>query len=85
MAHPDLPSEHDNSQEDRKEKDSMQLGPTTLQRARACFLKGVSYFSGDMEVFGKWMESKSTLIVNSEKILSCPPQKQYGNGILEIA
>lgn len=62
MAHPDLPPEHDNSQEDKKEKALVQPGPTSLQRARACFLKGVSYFSGDMEVFGKWMESKSLFI-----------------------
>lgn len=61
MAHPDILSEHDNSQEDRMEKDPIEPGPTALQKTRACFLKGVSYFSGDMEVFGKWMESKSTL------------------------
>ena len=31
---------------------------TGLQKARARLLKGVSYFAGDMEPFGKWMESK---------------------------
>lgn len=67
MAQTDLPSEHDNTQEDRKEKEPVQ---PRLQRARACLLKGVSYFSGDMEVFGKWMESKLTKIIFTEKILS---------------
>lgn len=61
MAHTDRQSDHDKPQVDKKEKDPEQAtGPTNLQKARARFLKGVSYFSGDMEVFGKWMQSKST-------------------------
>lgn len=64
MAHSDLPSEHDKS----KEEGSMKPGPITLQRTRACLFKVVSYFSGDMQVFGKWMESKSALIFYNEKI-----------------
>lgn len=58
MPYPDSPSQDGNSQEERTEA---QARPTALQSARACFLKGVSYFSGDMEVFGKWMESKLKL------------------------
>ena len=61
MSQPDLPSDHDNSPEEKKEMDIVQPRPTNLQRARARFLKGVLYFAGDMEVFGKWMESRSTL------------------------
>lgn len=62
MAQLDLPSEHGSSQERAQVKDPVeQARPTTLQRAWACFLKGVSYFSGDMPAFGKWMESKLTL------------------------
>lgn len=34
-------------------------GPTTLQKANAYLFKGISYISGDMEVFGKWMKSKT--------------------------
>lgn len=60
MAHPNLPSDHDSTQMDKKEKGPVQPAPTTLQRTKARFLKGVSYFSGDMKVFGKWMESKTT-------------------------
>lgn len=55
-------AQHFESENDNKEKEAAQAAeatrPTTLQRVRAKFLKGVSYFSGDMEVFGKWMESK---------------------------
>lgn len=66
MAHPALQSEHDKPQVDKKDKDPVQpAGPTNLQKARARFLKGVSYFSGDMKVFGKWMESKLILTDNS--------------------
>lgn len=60
MAHPYLPSQNGNSQEDRQEDRVQPAGATALQKARAHFLKGVSYFSGDMEVFGKWMESRLT-------------------------
>lgn len=71
MAHPDPPSEHDKSQEDTKEKDPVQsAGPTALQKARARFLKGVSYFAGDMPVFAKWMESELTLTAYLLEILT---------------
>lgn len=70
MAHPDLASEHDNSHNDMKEKDPVQPGPTRLKRVKDRFLKGVSYFSGDMKSFGKWMESKLTLIVCIKKFYS---------------
>lgn len=59
MAHPDLQSEHRPSQEDGRDSQARPAGLTALQRTKACFLKGVSYFSGDMEAFGKWMESES--------------------------
>lgn len=75
MAHPQLPSQHGSSLELMKEKDPVQpAGPTTLQRAWAHFLSGVSYFSGDMKVFGKWMESKLTLPRFT--------QRQYSSGTL---
>lgn len=64
MAHSDPPSEHDKS----KKEGSMKPGPITLQRTRAGLFKVVSYFSGDMQVFGKWMESKSAFL--NEKIES---------------
>ena len=62
MAQPDLPSVHDSSQENKKEKEAAQPKATRRQRSKACFLKGVSYFAGDMEPLAKWMESKSTQI-----------------------
>lgn len=59
MAHIDLPPEQDKSNEDRKQESPTKPRPKTLQRTRDCLLKAVSYFSGDMQAFGKWMESKS--------------------------
>lgn len=65
MVHPG------NSQEDMTEKDTAPPGgASTLQKARARFLRGVSYFSGDMEVFGKWMESKLTLTALKNTVLT---------------
>ncbi|XP_038559820.1 urea transporter 2-like [Micropterus salmoides] len=80
MAHPQ--SEHNNSQEDRKEKDPMQPGRKALQRARACFLKGVSYFSGDMKVFGKWMEKQFFLLQLLDWILRGAAQVMFVNNPL---
>ncbi|XP_070820974.1 urea transporter 2 [Chaetodon trifascialis] len=77
MAHPDRPSEHENSQEDRKEKD-----PTSLQRSRACFLKGLSYFSGDMEVFGKWMGKQFFLLQLLDWVLRGAAQVMFVNNPL---
>lgn len=57
--------------QEEKEDPEQPAGPCSLQRARACFLKGVSYFSGDMEVFGKWMESKFLKYIVTVKI-HCP-------------
>ncbi|XP_051279544.1 urea transporter 2 [Dicentrarchus labrax] len=82
MAQPDLPSDHDNSQENRKEKDPTQPGPTTLQRTRACFLKGVSYFSGDMKVFGKWMEKQFILLQLLDWVLRGAAQVMFVNNPL---
>lgn len=57
MAQPHPPPENDGLRDPTK--DPVQpAGPTMLQKAGRRFLKGVSYFAGDMKVFGKWMESK---------------------------
>ncbi|XP_073321609.1 urea transporter 2 [Pagrus major] len=77
MAHPNLPSEHDNSQEDRE-----QPAPTTLQRTRAHFLKGVSYFSGDMKAFGKWMEKQFFLLQLLDWVLRGAAQVMFVNNPL---
>ncbi|TMS04123.1 Urea transporter 2 [Larimichthys crocea] len=79
MAQTDLPSEHDNTQEDRKEKEPVQ---PRLQRARACLLKGVSYFSGDMEVFGKWMEKQFFLLQLLDWVLRGAAQVMFVNNPL---
>ncbi|TKS78804.1 Urea transporter 2 [Collichthys lucidus] len=79
MAQTDLPSEHDNNQEDRKEKEPVQ---SRLQRARACLFKGVSYFSGDMEVFGKWMEKQFFLLQLLDWVLRGAAQVMFVNNPL---
>uniref|UniRef100_UPI0037E788AD urea transporter 2 isoform X1 n=2 Tax=Semicossyphus pulcher TaxID=241346 RepID=UPI0037E788AD len=79
MAQPDLPaSEHDKPQEDTK-KDPR---PPTLQRAKNCFFKGVSYFSGDMEVFGKWMEKQFFLLQLLDWVLRGAAQVMFVNNPL---
>lgn len=55
MAQSDLTSEKS------QEGQAQPSGTADCQRAKDCLLKGVSYFAGDMKVFGKWMESESTL------------------------
>lgn len=55
MAQRNLPSEHGNTQDPAEP-----ARPTNLKRAWVRIVKGVSYFSGDMTAFGKWMESKLT-------------------------
>ncbi|KAM3610882.1 uncharacterized protein V6R79_010096 [Siganus canaliculatus] len=79
MAHPDLPSE---SQEDKKDMDLVQPQATTLQRTRACLLKGVSYFSGDMSVFGKWMEKQFFLLQLLDWVLRGAAQVMFVNNPL---
>lgn len=82
MAHPELPPEHDSSHEDKKEKDPVQPGPTKLKRARARFLKGVSYFAGDMEVFAKWMEKQFFLLQLLDWVLRGAAQVMFVNNPL---
>ncbi|XP_068559667.1 urea transporter 2 [Cebidichthys violaceus] len=82
MANPDLPSEHDNYQLDRKEPEPEQPGPRNEQTARARFLKGVSYFSGDMKVFGKWMEKQFFLLQLLDWVLRGAAQVMFVNNPL---
>ncbi|XP_041854350.1 urea transporter 2 [Melanotaenia boesemani] len=82
MAHPDLPSEHDHSLEDRKEAQVQPAGAKTLQRTKSCFLKGVSYFSGDMKVFGKWMEKQFILLQLLDWVLRGAAQVMFVNNPL---
>ncbi|XP_053182014.1 urea transporter 2 [Scomber japonicus] len=83
MAHTDRQSDHDKPQVDKKEKDPEQAtGPTNLQKARARFLKGVSYFSGDMEVFGKWMQKQFFLLQLLDWVLRGAAQVMFVNNPL---
>lgn len=84
MAHSNLPSEHDKSQEDGKEEGPKKTNFTTLQSARASFLKVISYFSGDMQVFGKWMKSKSRrfFFFFTMKQFDCDPDPHKENSAL---
>ncbi|XP_029295683.1 LOW QUALITY PROTEIN: urea transporter 2 [Cottoperca gobio] len=82
MEKPNLPSEHDNSQEDGKEKDPVQPGPTLLQRSWTRFLKGISYFSGDMKVFGEWMKKQFLLLQLLDWVLRGAAQVMFVNNPL---
>ncbi|XP_062418241.1 urea transporter 2 [Pungitius pungitius] len=79
MANPDPPTERDDSPVD---KDPEQPGPRNQQRARACFLKGLSYFSGDMKVFGKWMERQFFLLQLLDWVLRGAAQVMFVNNPL---
>ncbi|XP_071755786.2 urea transporter 2 isoform X1 [Centroberyx gerrardi] len=81
MANPVLKSEHEKSQGEKTDA-APPAGPTTLQRARARFLKGVSYFSGDMKVFGKWMEKQFFLLQLLDWVLRGAAQVMFVNNPL---
>ncbi|CAJ1068866.1 PREDICTED: urea transporter 2-like [Xyrichtys novacula] len=76
MTHPDLKS--NKSQEDEKNVSKQ----SNLQRAKTCFLKGVSYFSGDMEVFAKWMEKQFFLLQLLDWVLRGAAQVMFVNNPL---
>lgn len=61
MENFDLPSENNMPQENGEEGPK-KIEHKTLQKARVVILKVISYFSGDMQAFGKWMKSKSNNI-----------------------
>ncbi|XP_068995218.1 urea transporter 2 [Embiotoca jacksoni] len=83
MPHPDLSSEPERSEADKKEcQVQPSAGPPTLQRTRARFLKGVSYFSGDMEVFGKWMGKQFVLLQLLDWVLRGAAQVMFVNNPL---
>ncbi|KAM4577669.1 urea transporter 2 isoform 2-T2 [Odontesthes bonariensis] len=85
MDHSDLPPTRINYEEEKKDKKEDQVqpaGPTALQKARSRFLKGVSYFSGDMEVFGKWMEKQFLLLQLLDWVLRGAAQVMFVNNPL---
>ncbi|XP_040052723.2 urea transporter 2 [Gasterosteus aculeatus] len=77
MANIEPPREHDNSPVDPE-----QPGPRNQQGAGARFLKGVSYFSGDMKVFGKWMEKQFFLLQLLDWVLRGAAQVMFVNNPL---
>nr|AGA93882.1 urea transporter [Porichthys notatus] len=83
MAHPDEKSEQGNQQTDKNENVPVQAaGQTSLQKARARFLKGVSYFSGDMKAFAKWMEKRCILLQLLDWVLRGASQVMFVNNPL---
>uniref|UniRef100_A0A3Q3FHN1 Solute carrier family 14 member 2 n=1 Tax=Labrus bergylta TaxID=56723 RepID=A0A3Q3FHN1_9LABR len=78
MAHPLFLCYHLYNQEVGGEK----TRPLALQKARDNFLKGVSYFSGDMEVFGKWMEKQFFLLQLLDWVLRGAAQVMFVNNPL---
>uniref|UniRef100_A0A3Q3FHQ2 Solute carrier family 14 member 2 n=1 Tax=Labrus bergylta TaxID=56723 RepID=A0A3Q3FHQ2_9LABR len=78
MAQSNLPVGNDKPQEVGGEK----TRPLALQKARDNFLKGVSYFSGDMEVFGKWMEKQFFLLQLLDWVLRGAAQVMFVNNPL---
>ncbi|XP_049619801.1 urea transporter 2 [Syngnathus scovelli] len=55
---------------------------TCLRRAKARFLKGVSYFSGDMAIFAKWMEKQFFLLQLLDWVLRGAAQVMFVNNPL---
>ncbi|XP_061135768.1 urea transporter 2 isoform X2 [Syngnathus typhle] len=53
-----------------------------LRRAKARFLKGVSYFSGDMAIFAKWMEKQFFLLQLLDWVLRGAAQVMFVNNPL---
>ncbi|XP_027889233.1 LOW QUALITY PROTEIN: urea transporter 2 [Xiphophorus couchianus] len=81
--HPLMASPENNpSLEDRVEGQSGPAGPSSLHRAWTHFLKVLSYFSGDMEVFGKWMEKQFFLLQLLDWVLRGAAQVMFVNNPL---
>ncbi|XP_056147756.1 urea transporter 2 isoform X2 [Lampris incognitus] len=74
-------SEHEKPQEETA-NDGQPETPTSLQKARARFLKGVSYFSGDMEAFGNWMKKQFFLLQLLDWVLRGAAQVMFVNNPL---
>ncbi|KAM8866210.1 urea transporter 2 isoform 1-T1 [Synchiropus picturatus] len=60
----------------------VQAASTCQQRARARLFKGVSYFAGDMPVFGKWMEKQFLLLQLLDWVLRGAAQVMFVNNPL---
>uniref|UniRef100_A0A3P9GXU9 Solute carrier family 14 member 2 n=1 Tax=Oryzias latipes TaxID=8090 RepID=A0A3P9GXU9_ORYLA len=76
MAQSDLTSEKS------QEGQAQPSGTADCQRAKACLLKGVSYFAGDMKVFGKWMEKQFFLLQLLDWVLRGASQVMFVNNPL---
>ncbi|KAM8886112.1 urea transporter 2 [Spinachia spinachia] len=77
MAHADPPTEHENPPVNPE-----QSRPRNWHRARARFLKGLFFFSGDMKVFGKWMEKQFFLLQLLDWVLRGAAQVMFVNNPL---
>ncbi|KAJ4942027.1 hypothetical protein JOQ06_011897 [Pogonophryne albipinna] len=82
MANPDLPPKCENSQEDKREVDTVQQRSSNVRACRTRFLKAISYFSGDMKVFGKWMEKQFFLLKLLDWVLRGAAQVMFVNNPL---
>ncbi|XP_054628266.1 urea transporter 2 isoform X2 [Dunckerocampus dactyliophorus] len=77
---PSDPKLENNEKDEEVAKATVQT--TSLQRAKARFLKGVSYFSGDMPVFAKWMEKQFFLLQLLDWVLRGAAQVMFVNNPL---
>lgn len=71
--------------EQQLDHDQEQAGPPpvrTTQKARACILKGLSYFAGDMTPFAKWMERQFFLLQLIDWVLRGAAQVMFVNNPL---
>ncbi|XP_028313688.1 urea transporter 2 isoform X2 [Gouania willdenowi] len=82
MAHADLPTHLDQHQDQGKDEQRAVTQPTQLQKARKRFLKGLSYFAGDMEPFGKWMSKQFILLQILDWVLRGAAQVMFVNNPL---
>ncbi|XP_041642499.1 urea transporter 2 isoform X2 [Cheilinus undulatus] len=66
----------------KPQEDEPKKRASGLKRAKACFLKGVSYFAGDMPVFAKWMEKQNILLQLLDWVLRGAAQVMFVNNPL---
>nr|XP_015828034.2 urea transporter 2 [Nothobranchius furzeri] len=82
MSNSDLSSEYGHSLDKKSEGQEVPGAPTCRRRVKTSFLKGVSYISGDMEVFGKWMEKQFFLLQLLDWVLRGAAQAMFVNNPL---
>ncbi|XP_029019553.1 urea transporter 2 [Betta splendens] len=80
--HPLMADSHQPPENPQAPAKEQAAGATALHRAASRFLKGASYFAGDMKVFGKWMEKQFILLQLLDWVLRGAAQVMFVNNPL---